>query len=161
TYTAAMSATSCQFGSINGVVMRMLFSTSPNASRIFGKKWSRHGWSASFYCTLLVKLAAFFFVHPALAQSTILKFENPDLAGISGFRALWDTPIPLSEDGVTQIVDPVVKDRSPTAIWSPDKRHDRPGAIAFDALNRSLLLRFPGSAKTILNQLRQGYTITK
>ena len=141
--------------------MRMLFSTPPNASAMFGKKWSRRDRSASFYCTLLVELAAFFLVHPALAQNTVLTFEKPDLAGISGFRALWDIPIPLSEDGVTQIVDPVVKDKNPTAIWSPDQRHGTPGAIAFDALNRSLLVRFPGSIETILNQLRQGYAITK
>ena len=85
---------------------------------MFGEKRPRPNRSASVYCKVLVVFAAFFLVHPALAQDTVLTFENPDLAGISGFRALWDIPIPLSEDGVTQIVDPVVKDKNPTAIWS-------------------------------------------
>src|SRR5262245_14574760 len=53
------------------------------ASAMFGKKWFRRDRSASFYCTLL--LAAFFLVHSALAQNTVLTFDKPDLAGISGF----------------------------------------------------------------------------
>lgn len=99
------------------------------------------------------------FAEPALANDKILLFDHPQTAGISGFRAHWDIPIPLAEDGVTQIIDSVVKDKSPTAVWSPAGRRGRPGAIAFDALNRSLLVRFPGATATILDWLQRGYVI--
>ncbi len=114
-------------------------------------------------CILKLTLPVFacLFASPVVAQDTVLIFDLPQTAGISGFRAHWNLPIPLSEDGATQIVDPVVKDRSPTAIWSPARRGGKPGAIAFDALNRSLLVRFPDSATSILNQLQQGYVIRK
>src|SRR5713226_4125061 len=88
---------------------------------------------------------ALLFSEPVLAQDKILTFDQVQTAGISGFRAHWDVPIPLAEDGATQFVDTVIKDKSPTAVWSPGQRNGRPGAIAFDALNRSLLVRFPGS----------------
>jgi hypothetical protein len=101
------------------------------------------------------------FANPVWAQDAILNFDQPQIAGISGFRAHWNLPIPLSENGATQFVDSVIKDRSPTAVWSPARRNGRPGTIAFDALNRSLLVRFPGSATAILNRVRQGYVITK
>jgi hypothetical protein len=109
--------------------------------------------------TLLVFV--YLFANPALAQDAVLTFDQPETVGISAFRAHWDTPIPLSEDGATQFVDAVIKDRSPTAVWSRHRRGLRPGVIAFDALNRSLLVRFPGSATAILNRVRQGYVIRK
>ena len=101
------------------------------------------------------------FVSPVSAENTVLTFDKPQTAGISGFRAHWDLPIPLSEDGATQFIDAVIKDRGPTATWSRARRGGKPGAIAFDALNRSLLVRFPGSATAILNRVQQGYAITK
>jgi hypothetical protein len=104
-------------------------------------------------------LIVMLFAEPALANGTILLFDHPQTAGISGFRAHWDVPIPVAEDGVTRVVDTVVKDRSPTAVWSPAGRRGSPGATAFDALNRSLLVRFPGATATILDWLQRGYVI--
>jgi len=101
------------------------------------------------------------FSWPVAAQDAVVTFDQPDIAGISGFRADWNEPIPLSQDGATQVVDSVVKDRSPTAVWSRALRRGRPGAIAFDALNRSLLVRFPGAAEPILDKLKQGYAVSK
>jgi hypothetical protein len=101
------------------------------------------------------------FVNPVWAEDDIFTFEHAETAGISGFRAHWNVPIPLSEGGATQIVDRIIKDRSPTAVWSPAHRAGKPGAIAFDALNRFLLVRFPGSAAAILSQVQKGYVITK
>lgn len=40
----------------------------------------------------------------ALAQDTVLTFGQVQAAGISGFRAHWNHPIPLSEDGAVQFV---------------------------------------------------------
>jgi len=34
------------------------------------------------------------------AQAEVLRIENYEAAGISGFRALWNIPVVLSEDGV-------------------------------------------------------------
>jgi hypothetical protein len=109
----------------------------------------------------ILLLFVFLFADSALGQETVLTFDQSQTAGISAFRGLWNLAIPLSENGATQIVDPIVKDRSPTAIWTPSRRGGRPGAIAFDALNRSLLVRFPGSAIAIIDRMRQGYTIRK
>ena len=61
----------------------------------------------------------------ALTQDTVLTFGQVQTAGISGFRAHWDHPIPLSEDGAVQFVDSVVKGRSPTAAWSAAQRRGR------------------------------------
>ena len=110
---------------------------------------------------LSLLVIALLFSEPVLAQDKILTFDQAQTAGISGFRAHWDVPIPLAEDGATQFVDTVIKDKSPTAVWSPGQRNGRPGAIAFDALNRSLLVRFPGSVQAIFDWMRQGYAITK
>lgn len=97
----------------------------------------------------------------AYSQDSTLVFDRGETAGISGFRAQWNLPIPLSQQGATEFVDSVVNDRSPTAVWSHARRRGRPGMIAFDALNRSLLVRFPGSMPAILEQVRRGYAIKK
>ncbi len=41
---------------------------------------------------------------PAAPQNPMV-FERPEMAGISGFRAYWDKPVVLAEDGATRIVD--------------------------------------------------------
>jgi hypothetical protein len=98
---------------------------------------------------------------PLLAQDTTLTFDRPETAGISGLRSQWNVPVPLREDGAVQFSDAIFKGRAPTAVWSPVQRAGRPGAIAFDALNRSLLVRFPGLLGTVLDRIRQGYAIQK
>ena len=108
-----------------------------------------------------VLIVAFFFSSPVLGQEMVLTFDQPQIAGISAFRAHWNVPIPVADGGATKIVDPIIKDRGPTAVWSSSSRGGKPGAIAFDALNRSLLVRFPGSAAKIFDQVRQGYAIRK
>ena len=110
---------------------------------------------------LILLLLAGLFASPVAAQDTIITFDQPQTAGISGFRSHWNLPIPLSEDGTVKFVDSVIKGRGPTAVWSQAGRLGKPGVIAFDALNRSLLVRFPGSAAAILNRVRQGYAISK
>jgi len=113
--------------------------------------------SSKFILLILAGL----FASPVAAQDSVTSFDQPQTAGISGFRAHWNLPIPLSEDGAVKFVDSVIKDRGPTAVWSQGDRRGRPGVLAFDALNRSLLVRFPGSATAILNRVRQGYAISK
>jgi len=89
--------------------------------------------------------------------------DRPEIAGISGFRLFWDTPVVLGEDG------PLVETRhtpggtGPNAVWSPAKREGGayPGAIVFDAVHRSVLVRFPGSAQRIADALRRGFAVEK
>lgn len=92
-----------------------------------------------------------------------LHLDQPQLAGISGFRAFWDTPIVLAGDGLV-----VETTRRPggtgfNAVWSVEQREQgkQPGAIVFDAVHRSLLARFPGSAQRIAEALAKGFAIDK
>jgi hypothetical protein len=97
------------------------------------------------------------------SAAATLTFDQPQLAGISGFRAFWDTPIVLAEDGLV-----VETKRNPggaglNAVWASDQRAggQQPGAIVFDAIHRSALVRFPGSAQRIAEELRKGHVIEK
>ena len=97
------------------------------------------------------------------AAAADLTLGKPEAAGICGYRAMWDTPVVLAEEGVRRLKDRVVKDRSPTAPWAPGLREKgaKPAALSFDALHRSLLVRFPGSAEQIAAQVAKGYRIEK
>lgn len=88
--------------------------------------------------------------------ANVLEITSPQTAGVSGFRAHWDTPFVLTEDAAQMVVDAKVKDRGGVAKWSEGK-----GALAFDALNRSLLVRFPDAAEKIAERLKAGAVIRK
>ena len=92
----------------------------------------------------------------AKGDETIV-LDNPQTAGMSGFRAHWDKPIPVAENGKREVKDGVVKDRGQTAVWDGMK----PGPLAFDAVHRSLLVRFPDAAQKITQALANGQTIAK
>jgi hypothetical protein len=100
---------------------------------------------------------------PVVAGEETLTFEGAEVAGICGFRPLWDTPIPLAEDGVRTVTDAKIKDRGGAAPWSLEARDNgpRPAAISFDAIHRSLLVRFPGAAEAVYAQLRDGRAVAK
>jgi hypothetical protein len=87
----------------------------------------------------------------------VLTFDAPQCAGISGFRAHWDLPIPVAEDGERVVKDGVVKDRGQTAVWGGAK----PGPLAFDAVHRGLLVRFPGAAEKVAEALAAGKAVAK
>jgi len=89
--------------------------------------------------------------------------DQAETAGISGFRAMWDTPVVTAPEGVRVVHDRVVKDRGGTAPWAPKFRDDgaKPGAIAFDALRRFLLVRFPDAAEKIAAKLNAGLAVEK
>ncbi len=86
-----------------------------------------------------------------------LTFDASQCAGLSGFRAHWDRPIPVAEDGERLAKDGVIKDRGQTAVWGGE----RPGPLAFDAVHRRLLVRFPGAAEKIAGALAGGKAIEK
>ncbi|MCL1856773.1 MAG: hypothetical protein FWF84_03910, partial [Kiritimatiellaeota bacterium] len=80
-----------------------------------------------------------------------------ECAGMSGFRVDWDRPILVAEDGVRKITDGIEKEWGAGVIWGGEQA----GALAFDALNRTLLVRFPGAAEAIAGKLAEGYAIEK
>lgn len=92
-----------------------------------------------------------------LPAAETLTFTASQCAGISGFRAHWDRPIPVAENGERLLKDSVVKDRGQTAVWDGVK----PGPLAFDAVHRSLLVRFPDTAQKIAEALAAGQAIAK
>ena len=107
-------------------------------------------------CLLAILLLAFALVTAPVAAETI-EITAAECAGMSGFRAHWDRTIPVAEDGERIQRDAVVKDRGQTAVWGGEK----PGPLAFDAVHRSLLVRFPGAAKEIAAALKSGKEIEK
>jgi hypothetical protein len=109
-------------------------------------------------CTLAcaVVLATF-----AGAEPVVLTFDVPQTAGISGFRAMWDVPVVTAADGKTELVDKGHFGKAVSAVWSPAKRKDAPGALVFDAVHRSLLVRFPGAAAGIAAQCAKGHAVAK
>ncbi len=91
------------------------------------------------------------------SQAETIVFEQPECAGMSGFRAHWDRPIAVAEDGQRVIKDAVIKDRGGSAVWGGEQA----GPLAFDAVHRSLLVRFPGAAERIAAALAAGKVIEK
>lgn len=112
----------------------------------------------------------------------IVSIIDYEAAGISGLRALWDIPVVLGETGRT-----IEQSGHPTALWLPEERTDQnrrvgygelmaaslgdagerlaevtqDGALAFDALHRKLLVRFPDAAQTIADKMADGYVVVK
>ena len=93
----------------------------------------------------------------ATAAAETIEIAAAECAGMSGFRAHWDRTIPVAEEGERIQRDAVVKDRGQTAVWGGEK----PGPLAFDAVHRSLLVRFPGAAKEIAAAVKSGKEIEK
>ncbi len=91
----------------------------------------------------------------ACAQQVVI--SGAEMAGISGFRAYWDTPVVVQEDGATRMKDHGASGKGLVADWSTGK----PGAPVFDAIHRGLLVRFPGAAEQIAAALRAGKTVQK
>ena len=107
-------------------------------------------------------LACSLFGATAAEQLTI---DTPQTMGMSMFRGHWDQPIPLAEGGATGAWDQLIKFKSDGsgryAVWSKDKRKGAPGALAFDALNRSAMVRFPDAAEKIAALIDAGKKIDK
>lgn len=90
----------------------------------------------------------------SFAEKVVL--DSPELAGISGFRQLWDQPIVLKGDGLTRNVDKGRFGSGPVADWTSTTTA---GAAAFDAVHRQLLLRFPQAAKIVHAKLQKGHRV--
>lgn len=92
-----------------------------------------------------------------------LVFDAPETAALCGYRVLWDTPIATAPDGVRVVTDDKVKDRGGVAPFAQDLRDGgaKPAALAFDAIHRSLLVRFPGAAEAIAAKVNAGFAIEK
>ncbi len=119
----------------------------------------------------------------ALAQDNApLVLKQSETAGISGLRPFWDRPVVLTEDGATAELARGDVLKGTAAIWGKELEwhtgygrwmevvdpnykakpwDSTPGAIAFDAVHRSLLVRFPGCAQTIADRINQGQSVAK
>jgi hypothetical protein len=97
---------------------------------------------------------------PVPGVTETITIESFEAAGISGFSADWNRPIPLAENGAMSPPKSnlVPFGAGPVANWS---HPTNPGALAFDAVHRSMLLRFPGAAEQIATAIGNGKTILK
>jgi hypothetical protein len=101
-------------------------------------------------------LAALLAPGPSPAAPDPLTLDRAETAGLSMFRAHWDVPLVLTADAPLTVVDGAVTNRGGTAVWK-----NGGGALAFDALNRSLLVRFPDAAEKIAEAVRQGKSVAR
>lgn len=97
---------------------------------------------------------------PVAGATETLVLDAYEAAGISGFRADWNRPIPLAADGASKPRTDETANfgAGPVADWRDPAK---PGALACDAVHRSLLLRFPDAADRIAAALAGGKTILK
>lgn len=107
--------------------------------------------------TVLSTLILLPFADRVVAQAPLV-LDRPEMAGISGFRAYWNRPVMLVETGAVRMADHGASGRGLVADWS---QTNQPGAPVFDAVHRSLLVRFPDAAESIANELKQGKAISK
>jgi len=122
---------------------------------------------------LVVVLISSFTTNKTHAETLV--FDQPETAGICGYRSLWDVPVTTSADGVRQVLDKEITDRGGVAPFMPSSRLIKPSeketedsvpayqpaALAFDAIHRSLLVRFPNAAEKIAAAVNKGQRITK
>ena len=73
---------------------------------------------------------------------TELVITNAEMAGISGAIGYWDKSVTVAEGGATRQKDHGPHGSGLVADWSTDAS----GAPVFDAIHRSLLVRFPDAA---------------
>ncbi len=106
---------------------------------------------------VVLSLVAMISVPVFAAEPVVITIDTPQVSGISGFRAHWDMVIPVAENGERLLKDNVVKDRGQTAVWNGVKA----GPLAFDAVHRNLLVRFPDAAKKIADTIAEGNVIDK
>ena len=113
--------------------------------------------SALLFIALCLGLAA------GAQQTVTLTFDQPQTAGISGFRSCWDTPIPAADNGLVVTANLEQNGDHPMAVWDAATRAKagKPGALVFDGVHRGLLVRFPGAAEKIAARAAKGYTISR
>ncbi len=112
--------------------------------------------------TRLITLCAFALAAVGATAETLV-FDAPETAAICGYRVLWNTPIRTAPDGVRVVTDDTIKDRGGVAPFAADLRDSgaKPAALAFDAMHRYLLIRFPGAAEALAAKLGEGFSIEK
>lgn len=108
------------------------------------------------WCAVLCSAAS-------LAAAETITIDAPETAAICGYRVLWDRPIVTAPDGVRVVTDGELKDRGGVAPFAVDVRDNgaRPAALAFDAIHRYLLVRFPDAADKIAAKLNAGFAVEK
>jgi hypothetical protein len=102
------------------------------------------------------------------ADGPVLEIGSPQTAGICGYRKMWDQPVMTGADGLRVIIEPLdkdygIKDRGGVAPWAQPtlEKEGKPAALAFDAIHRTLLVRFPDAAEKIAAGVNKGFRIEK
>jgi hypothetical protein len=105
---------------------------------------------------------------PLAAAAETVTLDTPETAGICGYRKMWDQPVTTGADGLRVIIEPLdkdnaIKDRGGVAPWATPtlEAAGKPAALAFDAIHRTLLVRFPDAAEKIAAKVNEGYKIEK
>lgn len=111
----------------------------------------QHVWLVTTFVLIVTGMAA---RAETLPRITI---DQVEMAGISGFREFWDRPVVVAEGGATRTSDHGRHGGGLVADWTTEQ----PGAPVFDAIHRSLLLRFPAAAETIAAALAKGGEIAR
>ncbi|MGA2616899.1 MAG: hypothetical protein ABSF26_04760 [Thermoguttaceae bacterium] len=89
-------------------------------------------------------------------ENVTVVIEQSETAVISGFRKAWDTSI-IVDSAKTPGTKPLILPTAPAQNIAAAK----PPAMVFDAAHRSLLVRFPGAAEKIAEQLAKGMAVHK
>jgi hypothetical protein len=107
-------------------------------------------------------------LHAGAAEPLTLKLDSPQTAGICGYRKMWDQSVMTGPEGLRVIIEPLdkdyaIKDRGGVAPWAAPTlaTAGKSAALAFDAIHRTLLVRFPDAAEKIAAQINLGYKIEK
>ena len=100
-------------------------------------------------CVVLMGLA------PGLAADLVV--DRVEMAGLSAFPAYWDKPVVVRPDGAVKRSDHGRFGAGDVADWSTAG----PGAPVFDAVNRSLLVKFPGVDRQVAAELAKGRKVEK
>ncbi len=105
---------------------------------------------------------------PFAAAAETITLRTPETAGICGYRKMWDQPVTTGADGLRVIIEPLdkdyaIKDRGGVAPWATPtlEAAGKPAALAFDAIHRTLLVRFPDAAEKIAAKVNEGNKIAK
>jgi len=122
-----------------------------------------HSIHADRYIILATLLSA-----TSIHAAETVTLDQPQTAGICGYRKMWDKPVMTGADGLRVIVEPLdkpyaIKDRGGVAPWATPTldKAGKPAALAFDAIHRTLLVRFPDAAEALAAKINAGNKIEK
>ena len=126
---------------------------SVKCKRKVGSMWSP--FPASFVVLAAITASA------SRAATTVVTFDQPATAGMSGFRAMWDTPIPLAADGPVEQITRGNFGTGPGRIGCRRNAVKSPAPSCSTRCTAACSVRFPGIASEISKHLAAGRAVAK